>query len=174
MLKAADKPIIKIETDCTSLIFQVGDNGRLYQRYLGKKLNHESDFVYLPQGTEVYITHGAEDYFEPAIQVLHNDGNPSLLLKYVEHSSSRQNDGSVETVITLKDDKYPVTVKLHYITYAAENIIKTFTEINHQEKKTSADKHGIPKTKKPVPFLYCHFICMHDFFFPCQRRYQHQ
>lgn len=49
MLKAADKPIIKIETDCTSLIFQVGDNGRLYQRYLGKKLNHESDFVYLPQ-----------------------------------------------------------------------------------------------------------------------------
>ena len=62
MLKAADKPIIKIETDCTSLIFQVGDNGRLYQRYLGKKLNHESDFVYLPQGTEVYITHGAEDY----------------------------------------------------------------------------------------------------------------
>ena len=135
MLKAADKPIIKIETDCTSLIFQVGDNGRLYQRYLGKKLNHESDFVYLPQGTEVYITHGAEDYFEPAIQVLHNDGNPSLLLKYVEHSSSRQNDGSVETVITLKDDKYPVTVKLHYITYAAENIIKTFTEINHQEKK---------------------------------------
>ena len=42
MLKAADKPIIKIETDCTSLIFQVGDNGRLYQRYLGKKLNHES------------------------------------------------------------------------------------------------------------------------------------
>ena len=135
MLKAADKPIIKIETDCTSLIFQVGDNGRLYQRYLGKKLNHESDFVYLPQGTEVYITHGAEDYFEPAIQVLHNDGNPSLLLKYVEHSSSRQNDGGVETVITLKDDKYPVTVKLHYITYAAENIIKTFTEINHQEKK---------------------------------------
>ena len=135
MLKAADKPIIKIETDCTSLIFQVGDNGRLYQRYLGKKLNHESDFAYLPQGTEVYITHGAEDYFEPAIQVLHNDGNPSLLLKYVEHSSSRQNDGSVETVITLKDDKYPVTVKLHYITYTAENIIKTFTEINHQEKK---------------------------------------
>ena len=36
MLKAADKPIIKIETDCTSLIFQVGDNGRLYQRYLGE------------------------------------------------------------------------------------------------------------------------------------------
>ena len=63
MLKAADKPIIKIETDCTSLIFQVGDNGRLYQRYLGKKLNHESDFVYLPQGSEVYITHGAEDFF---------------------------------------------------------------------------------------------------------------
>ena len=35
-------------------------------------------------------------------------------------------------------------------------------------------KHGIPKAKKSVPFLYCHFICMHDFFFPCQRGHKHQ
>lgn len=135
MLKAADKPVIKIETDRTSLIFQVGDNGRLYQRYLGKKLNHDSDINFLPHGTEAYLTHGMEDYFEPAIQVLHNDGNPSLLLKYVDHQSQPLADGTNETVITLQDDKYPVTVKLHYVAYPNENIIKTFTEISHQEKK---------------------------------------
>lgn len=135
MLKAADKPVIKIETDRTSLIFQVGDNGRLYQRYLGKKLNHDSDINFLPHGTEAYLTHGMEDYFEPAIQVLHNDGNPSLLLKYVDHQSQPLADGTNETVITLQDDKYPVTVKLHYVVYPNENIIKTFTEISHQEKK---------------------------------------
>lgn len=135
LLQAADKPLIKIETERTSLIYQVADNGRLYQKYLGKKLNHDSDIQYLPQGTEAYLTHGMEDYFEPAIHIRHNDNNSSLLLKYVDHSSNAIGNGVNETVITLKDDKYPVTVKLHYVAYGKENIIRTFTEISHEEKK---------------------------------------
>ena len=135
LLQASDKPLIKIETERTSLIYQVADNGRLYQKYLGKKLHHDSDIQYLPQGTEAYLTHGMEDYFEPAIHMRHNDNNSSLLLKYVEHSNEPKGDGVNETVITLKDDKYPVTVKLHYIAYGKENIIRTFSEISHQEKK---------------------------------------
>lgn len=35
-LNAADKPVIQIHTDNSSLIFRVADNGRLYQSYLGK------------------------------------------------------------------------------------------------------------------------------------------
>ena len=135
LLQAADKPLIKIETERTSLIYQVADNGRLYQKYLGKKLHHDSDIQYLPQGTEAYLTHGMEDYFEPAIHIRHNDNNSSLLLKYVDHSSNAISNGVNETVITLKDDKYPVTVKLHYVAYGKENIIRTFTEISHEEKK---------------------------------------
>ena len=135
ILSAAERPVIQIKTNQTSLIFRVAENGRLYQSYLGKKLNHDADLSHLPQGTEAYITHGMEDYFEPAIQVVHNDGNPSLLLKYVSHTTTPSANGAEETVITLQDDKYPVTVKLHYIAYPAENVIKTFTEISHQEKK---------------------------------------
>ena len=135
LLQASDKPLIKIETERTSLIYQVADNGRLYQKYLGKKLHHDSDIQYLPQGTEAYLTHGMEDYFEPAIHIRHNDYNSSLLLKYVDHSSNNTGNGINETVITLKDDKYPVTVKLHYVAYDKENIIRTFTEISHEEKK---------------------------------------
>mgnify|MGYP002550817782 FL=1 len=135
LLQASDKPLIKIETERTSLIYQVADNGRLYQKYLGKKLHHDSDIQYLPQGTEAYLTHGMEDYFEPAIHIHHNDYNSSLLLKYVDHSSNNTGNGINETVITLKDDKYPVTVKLHYVAYDKENIIRTFTEISHEEKK---------------------------------------
>ena len=134
-MQASDKPLIKIETERTSLIYQVADNGRLYQKYLGKKLHHDSDIQYLPQGTEAYLTHGMEDYFEPAIHIRHNDYNSSLLLKYVDHSSNNTGNGINETVITLKDDKYPVTVKLHYVAYDKENIIRTFTEISHEEKK---------------------------------------
>ena len=136
VLRANEKTVIPITTDNISLIYKVDDsNGRLYQSYLGQKLSFDSDIAQLPLGNEAYITHGMEDYFEPAIRVLHNDGNPSLLLKYVSHESKQLQPGVNETVITLKDDKYPVEVKLHFIAYPKENIIKEFAEISHQEKK---------------------------------------
>ena len=132
---AAEKTFIKVTTDDVEMVLQVGQDGRLYQSYLGKKLTHDGDLAFLPMGTEAYLTHGMEDYFEPAIHIVHNDFNSSLLLKYVSHSVNQLSDGVSETVITLKDDQYPVTVKLHYIAYAKENLIKTYTEISHQEKK---------------------------------------
>ena len=131
---AADE-FIKINTDQIGMVLRVKDNGRLYQSYLGKRLANDNDLQHLPQGNEVYLTHGMEDYFEPAIEVHHNDANPSLLLKHVSHEQKNIQPGVDETVITMQDDKYPVTVKLHYVSYAKENIIKTFTEISHQEKK---------------------------------------
>ncbi|MBO7418891.1 MAG: alpha-galactosidase [Bacteroidaceae bacterium] len=126
---------IKIDTNTLSLVFQVGDNGRFYQSYLGKRLHSQTDLSQLALGTEAYITHGMEDYFEPAIHVVHNDFNSSLLLKYQSHEVKQASDGASETIVTLQDDKYPVTVKLHYVAYVNEDIIKTFTEISHQEKK---------------------------------------
>lgn len=132
---ASADEFIQINTDRIGLVLRAEDGGRLYQSYLGKRLANESDLQNLPKGTEAYLTHGMEDYFEPAIEVRHNDANPSLLLKYVSHTSKSVQPGVDETVITLQDDKYPVTVKLHYVAYTQENIIKTFTEISHQEKK---------------------------------------
>ena len=135
-LSANGKTVIPITTDDISLIYKVDDkNGRLYQSYLGQKLSFDSDIAQLPLGNEAYLTHGMEDYFEPAIRVLHNDGNPSLLLKYISHENKQLQPGVDETVILLKDDKYPVEVKLHFIAYPKENIIKEYAEISHQEKK---------------------------------------
>lgn len=134
-ISAANHPVIKIETDNISLILRVEENGRLYQSYLGKKLSHSTDLIHLPQGMEAYIAHGMEDYFDPAIYVVHNDGNSSLLLKYISDFQNKISDNVKEVVIVLQDDKYPVTVKLHYVAYQKENVIKTFTEISHKEKK---------------------------------------
>ena len=61
-------------------------------------------------------------------------GNPSTILYYVS-SSSKAVDGGTETVINLRDDKYPVDVTLHYVAYPKENVIKIWSEIIHQEKK---------------------------------------
>ena len=125
---------IEVSTDQISLIYRAGNNGRLYQIYLGQKLKYNTDFPYLSQLGEAYITNGMEDYFDPAIRVLHNDGNPSLLLKYISHETKQLQQGVTETVISLQDDKYPFDVRLYFIAYAKENIIKAHTEMVHREK----------------------------------------
>ena len=147
IINAAEQKIIRISTDNTDLILQVGDNGRLYQTYLGERLLHTEDaqnfkwYVHAGsdgsvsrRGWEVYSGSGNEEYFEPAIAITHNDGNPSTYLYYVS-SETKQIDGGTETIINLRDNRYPVDVKLHYVAYNKENVIKTWSEIKHNEKK---------------------------------------
>ena len=50
-------------------------------------------------------------------------------------SSTSPVEGGTQTTINLRDDKYPVDVTLHYVAYPKENVIKTWSEIKHQEKK---------------------------------------
>ena len=126
---------IVTETDRAALVYTVGDNGRVYQRYLGDKLRNAADYARVSKSSEAYITHGAEDYFEPALHVNHPDGNSSTILKYVSHKQSTRPDGAKETVITMTDDKYPTTVDLHVIAYPAENVFKTYTEIKNNDRK---------------------------------------
>jgi alpha-galactosidase len=142
-----DGKVIRISTDRTDLVLKVGSNGRLYQTYLGSKLLNESELSKLDwvqysssdeslstRGWEVCSTSGNEDCFEPAIGVIHADGNPSTYLYYVDSSTSEV-DGGTLTRINLRDDKYPFNVTLNYIAYPKENVIKTWSEISHQEKK---------------------------------------
>lgn len=146
MAGAANKSV-RISTDATDLILQVGENGRLYQVYYGDKLlrgqdadnfswpvHAGSDGSVSKRGWEVYAGSGNEDFFEPAVAITHNDGNMSTCLKYVS-SEQKPVEGGTETVIRLRDDKYPVNVTLHYVAYAKENVIKAWSEISHDEKK---------------------------------------
>lgn len=125
---------VSINTHHVSLIFGVGDNGRLYQSYMGTRLNHEADFVNLSEGIEAYLTHGMEDYFEPALHIQHSDGNPSTELKYVSHQVTTAADGSQQTVFVLTDDQYPITVRLQFNAYADQDVIVSHTEIVNGEK----------------------------------------
>ena len=146
-IQAEEKKVFRISTDKTDLVLQVGDNGRLYQTYFGEKLLNEADYQNLTsdvhagsdgsisqRGWEVYSGSGNEDYFEPAIAITHNDGKNSTYLYYVS-STTQPVEGGTQTTINLRDDKYPVDVTLHYVAYPKENVIKTWSEIKHQEKK---------------------------------------
>lgn len=144
---AVNDSIIRISTRHLDLVLQVAENARLYQTYLGDKLLHEEDLSRLKwqvhaasdvsvseRGWEVYSGSGNEDFFEPALAVTHADGNPSTWLYYVS-SSTHAVDGGTQTDILLRDDKYPLEVTLHYVAYPEEDVIKTWSEIRHQEKK---------------------------------------
>lgn len=127
--------LVKIQTDNVDLILKVKDDGRLMQAYLGKTLRDTGDLGWLEDGREAYITHGPEVYFEPALDIIHADGNPSTFLRHTGHATSSPKAGVQETIITLEDQKEPLTVRLHYVAYTRENVIKTWTEIVNRQKK---------------------------------------
>jgi alpha-galactosidase len=133
--QAQSDGLINIETKNSTLLLTVA-NQKVYQSYLGQKLNNANDIKLLRSTRrEAYIGAGMQDLFEPAIRMVHSDGNPSLQLLYVKHGVVKQDDNISVTSITLKDPKYPVEVMLHYATHFNEDIIRTWTEIRNNEKK---------------------------------------
>lgn len=135
-LHAQENKQIVVETKNVSLIFTVSADQKLYQSYLGNRLIKVADQQFL-QSTrkEAYIGAGMTDLFEPAIRMVHADGNPSLDLKYNGLQVKKEEANVSTTSINLKDPQYPVEVVLHFSAYHDEDIIKAWTEIKHQEKK---------------------------------------
>ncbi len=143
---AVDAQTVRVSSNNTDLVLKVSPKGRLYQVYFGDKLKNAADYDNLTwntyaasdgavttRGHEVYAGSGNEDYFEPAVAITHADGNMTTYL-YYKGVETKAIDGGTETIITLQDNKYPDTVKLHYAAYDKENVIKAWTEISHNEK----------------------------------------
>lgn len=143
---AVDAQTVRVSTNNTDLVLKVSPKGRLYQVYFGDKLKNAADYDNLTwntyaasdgavstRGHEAYAGSGNEDYFEPAVAITHADGNMTTYL-YYKGVETKAIDGGTETIITLQDNKYPDTVKLHYAAYDKENVIKAWTEISHNEK----------------------------------------
>ncbi len=133
---AQSKSHIAVETNNVSLVLTVGENQKLYQSYLGEKLkNGSSEYANMEAEHEAYVPAGTDNLFEPAIRLTHTDGNPSLDLRYASHKTESKGNNVALSTISLKDPKYPVEVLLHFEAYQQEDIIKTWTEIKHQEKR---------------------------------------
>lgn len=132
---AAEKPLIRIHTDLTDLIYRIDDRGRLCQSYLGPAFRNAEDLAQLPVGEEALATYGSKNYFTPALRLTHNDGNTSLQLTYVSHETRSLGNGVAETTVMLRDKVYSVEVKLILTAFEQENVIKSRTEITHRERK---------------------------------------
>lgn len=147
VLSAFAGTTIRISTSDIDLILQTSPANRLYQVYFGEKLVSTADFSkfdwkvkagsdgsYGERGHEAYACSGTEDSFEPALAITHADGNLTTFLYYKGHEQKAV-DGGTETIVRLADDQYADEVTLHYVAYPKENVIKTWSEIKHNEKK---------------------------------------
>ncbi|SFD90322.1 alpha-galactosidase [Chitinophaga sp. CF118] len=130
VLRAQKK--ISVETEHLQLLLSVNEKGKVFQSYLGEKL---SQYNSVETGRhEAYVPAGTNNLFEPAISVMHTDGNPSLELLFAEEKKDKTDDNVTVTTVSLKDPKYPFEVLLHIAAYYREDIFKSWTEIKHQEK----------------------------------------
>lgn len=142
----SQKAVIPVQTGNVSLVLQADDAGYLRTAYFGQKLQNENEYKNIlsvrllnEQGASrnnlAYSAAGTNTMFEPAIAVVHADGNNSLDLIYEKHTAAKTNDGAVLTTIFLKDKVYDFRVELCYKAWPDQDVIEQWSIIHHQEKK---------------------------------------
>jgi alpha-galactosidase len=136
MKDGASKPValpayerFSLGTARFSLDFQVGDDGRLYQREIGSVDKNEK----LQRTDESYPQAGDGYIWEPALQVVHADGNTSTALFFDSTTRTNEVAGRELLRIKLRDPAYPFEATLCFRAHHDRDVIEQWTEIRHQE-----------------------------------------
>jgi len=108
-----------LKTKSFTVNFQVGPDGRLYQVPIGAdpktKLLRDTEFY--PQAGDGYV-------WEPALQVIHADGNTSTALLFDTVTRSNESPDIELTRIQLRDPAYPFGVTLCFRTHHLEDVLR--------------------------------------------------
>lgn len=135
-MTASGQKQLDVSTRHTSLVFTIGKDQKLYQAYFGNRITAATmQHISNKEETESYIPAGSVDLYEPAIRIVHADGNPSLELVVADYKVDKVSDDNTITSIVLKDPVYPVKVVLYLSAWYQEDVIESWTEITHEEKK---------------------------------------
>lgn len=145
---------IPITTKDNVMVLQTDTSQRLWITYFGEKISDTSAYSSAERQynmsdnnagiyNSAYMPAGSWNLGEPALQVIHADGNTSLDLHYVSLERGDQKDGATLTTIKLKDPVYNISVSLFYKTWTDENVIEQWTEITNGEKGSiTMDKYA--------------------------------
>jgi len=117
-----------VSTEDFALSFQVGEDQRLYQKPVGAKPPAKlwRDAESYPQAGDGYI-------WEPALQVVHADGNTSTALLYEGVTRTNEANGRELMRIQLRDPAYPFEVVRCFRAERDRDVVEQWTEIRHQE-----------------------------------------
>jgi alpha-galactosidase len=146
LLIAQKNTTIPIATSKNALVLQTDANNRLVISYFGKKLANVPEYSGILRQfnfkddsqtyyNNAYTTSGTYSLVEPAIQLIHGDGNASLDLKYTSHNIQKLDDNTTLTSIVLRDSLYPTQVTLFIKTWFKENVVEQWSVIKNGESK---------------------------------------
>ena len=135
-LPQVERKVISIDTEGSSLVLLVQENGEVFTLHYGARLSRPAQFLGAGTSTEDYngargITYpatGGRYVGEPALQVKYADGTHNTELYYTSHQVSRE-DGFTRTSIGLKDYVTGLEVTLVYDAYPEEDVIVAHTEL---------------------------------------------
>lgn len=128
---------VQVETPNTVMILHADEGSDLRMDYYGSKVaclqqlrdaGDAFNFSALPAFGTVDMIH------LPALQVQHANGDQNLELQVTGYNT-KNNGSAIVHEFTMQDKLLPVTVKVFYKAYQKVDIIETWTEIAHQEKK---------------------------------------
>lgn len=126
-----------ISTPGTSLVINAPTGGELKYLYYGNKLS-ETDLQQIEAVSNcnhtAYPVYGMNCPGEVALAVTHADGNLSTQMEVASVSTETEKQATLTTV-RLKDKVYPFYIDVCYKAYQDVDMIETWTEISHQEKK---------------------------------------
>ena len=128
---------VTIETPNTQLLLTASEGSDLRQCYYGDK---NATIAQLRDAGADLNGHalpafGTVDAVQaPALQVQHADGDLNLELSVTDYQVSDEARAKIH-VFTMQDKLLPLTVKVFYKAYKQVDVIETWTEIQHQEKK---------------------------------------
>jgi alpha-galactosidase len=145
LLEVKAQTVIPIETKHNAIVLQADSKSNVKMLYYGPKLAMQNDYANITnaykQGSDytgvndaAYSTSGSRNLFEPAVTVIHADGNNSLDLHYISHSVKKESDNISIISIVLKDPAYQLETTLYYKVYYNEDVVEQWSEIRNNEK----------------------------------------
>ena len=135
-----------VSTENFALQFEVGSDGRLYQHPAGST----GDNGKLQRANESYPQAGDGYIWEPALQVIHADGDTSTALVFDNVAVTNDDSGRILNRIHLHDPAYPLEVTLNYRADRSRDVIEQWTEIVHHET-AAITLERMASTALPLP-----------------------
>ena len=144
----SSQDIINIESSDYVIVLKADSLKRLQHIYFGSKMSNPNEYEAINKQlgfqvkdagdlpNHVYTPSGTWNTAEPALQILHSDGNPSTELEYENHIIENFENGVYLTTITLIDPIYKTEVLLFYKVYQKENVFEQWSSIKNNEDQT--------------------------------------
>lgn len=145
VLRAQSSVTIPIESKDYALVLQTDADQRLGITHFGKRLSNAAEYTSIKAMykhddnnagiyNNAYTPSGSWSLVEPALQVIHADGNASTELRYVSYRKEDLGNQVTQTSVVLRDPVYATEVTLYFKVYPQNNVFEQWSEIKNAEK----------------------------------------